>query len=731
MILPKELKWGFPTQDKNNQEKGLAISEIQSFSNDKISSIVREAIQNSLDAAKSPDLPVNVKIEYNTLKLDSNSEEEKKFCQTLLSVKHHIELCKKKYEEENEPKKAQAFKNMLIKIEKFERVKRIPYLLIEDSGTIGMFYDKSSPKAGRLSKFIHADGENKNDNDNGGGANGIGKMAYFAMSPLQMVLVSTHAVEKRDEANANGKSFFSGSIKLVTHDCEDNDEKQYQYAGYIPDIPRNISFLPLDDLSNLPFKFKRKNNINAEPELGSSIFIIGCEPGEIIKRNSKEYDEEFFSLAKKKYHEMEISVLRNYWLAIYKKHLNVTLGKSSKQEPAIQIDNIDSQLFTKTEKVFNNFRQVLGSTISNYNPLPFIKAMAFPKEYKNYIVRHYELDLDSIKELKDLNPSIWGKVRFYLNVDIEFGKNMILGMRAPLMTVWKYKPQVSSGSYAGVLVCDEERNLCNQLLRAAEPATHDKWDAEMADTAGHGENPEIVRTLLEVIKNWVNEKLSELFDSKDSDKGHFDGLSKYLFYYNPFDPSHRDSNLYRKDAVKEQTSIITLGKKSRKPSRGVTVSGVRDILADQTDEESEDKTGGSNTGSGGNTTGTSNPTVNLKENSNGKKKTSVRMVPSQARCMAFKDKEDDCWKHKIVISGIPNNFDKIDLSLYAQGENSREPLEIKSVSKGKIKEAKILKIPVNADGITEIIIQFKLDSRPFPLRVISTIEEANNLNSQN
>ncbi len=504
------LEWGFPTQNRNCQFTGVNNAGLQTYNSDPISSIVREAVQNSLDAAISQKETVKINISYGVIKREIVGPE---LFDSLLSVEEHIRMCYNDYLAAARNNEAEYFNAMLKTIARFKSIERIPYLKIKDSGTIGMYHNPANPRSGRLCTFIHGDGENNADNQNGGGANGIGKMAYFALSPLNMVLVSTYAIENRDLDLDTAKSFFSGTVKLTTHNNPDNNKEQFQYAGYMPAIPADSDFEPLcgADIDKLPFVLTRRPSKDAAPELGSTIFIIGCEPYEtrsIITREVGEYDNMFADSAYGAYGKMAESVLRNYWLAIYKNRLSIQLGMSNSKQSAIEISN--SNIEGILHRFFN--AEKVGRQLRNYNPLHFLKALKLDDSEK---IMHYELDLDAHPDLMriSIGGKKWGKIRLYLNIDEALQGNLILAMRSPLMTVCRFDIGTNAGSYAGVLVCDEEGNYCDELLRASEPHTHDKWDEKQAH--GHGYDRNKAGLLIGVIKEWVAEKINILFGSNN------------------------------------------------------------------------------------------------------------------------------------------------------------------------------------------------------------------------
>lgn len=716
------LKWGFPTQNRNNQGVGNNNSGLQAYGGDAVTSIVREAIQNSQDASVSRNKVVNVSISYGYINMEK--EGYKEFGESLLSVEGHIRLCKDKYQNDSKIPEAKVYIDMLNKIGHFKRLKRIPYLKIKDSGTIGMYHNRSNPTKGRLCTFIHEDGENNANNQNGGGANGIGKMAYFAMSPLRMVLVSTFAKENSNSEEA--QAFFSGAIKLVTHNVPDNNTLQYQYAGYMPPIPDDVAFKPLigEEVDKLPFLFTRRPSFQADPELGSTIYIIGCEPENLDEiEKVDDYDKSFTKAAEKSYSILAESVLKNYWLSIYKNRLVVTLGTPSSSFRPIEISSSNIFDILKEGKFIQD--KGIGRRIDSYNPYYFIKALnANPGEDEN--LKSFELDLDRPSRLKDMvgREKKLGKVRLYLNIDESLQGNMIVAMRSPMMTVCKYTVGTNAGAYAGVLVCDEEGNFCDELLRASEPHTHDKWDAGQA--RGHGHNTDAAKLLLKTIKEWVDDQLNQLFVLDSANSARFLGMSEFLCFYNPEDASQRDSLLNTRDlSLSGETSKISIKERSKKESKGTKASYIHE--APVIDEEDDKNASGGNggNGGGGNGEGYTKPNRNVRVDDKGHISNIATELKLKARC--FAQENSGIWEYSVVLYGNNTGYNKIALKFEEQNESSltRGYLRLLDASEGIISSDKtqLRGISLEANKQKIIKVRFKMDTRRIALKIVSTLDE--------
>ncbi|MBR5788056.1 MAG: hypothetical protein IKY35_05125 [Muribaculaceae bacterium] len=712
-----ELKWGFPTQTKDNHFDGLNNAGIQSY-NDHIPSIIREAIQNSLDAAISPQGEVGVSIAYGILKRDVLEE----VFNAILSIKDHVELCKKEYHDlGNHQNEVRYFQKMLDKIGHFEKLGCIPFLKIKDTGTIGMYHNAANPRSGRLCTFIQSDGVNNADNQRGGGANGIGKMAYYAMSPLSMVLVSTCAIENSGTNKSLAKTFFSGSTRLTTHSNPNNEQEQYQKAGYLPAIPAGSVFEPLcgDDIDEqLPFALNRRPNKDADPELGTTIYIIGCEPDGLDDINDpRGYEEQFRSKSQKIYATMAEAVLRNYWLAIHRGRLKIELGTTTREQSCMTIDN--NNIIQQLENRFQDER--FGRQQRNYNPLHFAKALTTDDDN----IRYYELDLDN--KLPQLSGNKkWGKVRLYINIDDALQGNMIICMRSPLMMVDRYQIDTNAGSYAGVLVCDEEGNYCNELLRLSEPHTHDKWEpGQVRQRVGTYQE---AKHLLDEIKQWVTRIINELFVNENANTGRFLGMSEILPFYNPEDASLRDSNLNKGDAMSGETSTIEIRERRRKESKGTKVSNIHQSPAEPTtDDEPTATGGGGTTGKGGNAPGYTDPNRSVKVNPDGHQTSIVEEVDLKVRYFAQKE-NDGTWKYIIILQGN-KDYENIALRFEEQKENTssdKNYLQVRRIGEGRVHtkdNTKVHSISLEANNPKRIEVVFKMDTRRIALKVTSTLNK--------
>lgn len=259
-ILEKNCKWIFGHQDDVNV-KGPNNSTMMSFKDDNFHSLVRESIQNSLDAVDDKNQPVNVSF---TLRQFDGMEYPSFF-----DLYKHIQGCLDKF-----PVQENLFTEHMLRYFASSRLNQsINYLKITDSNTKGMEYDKKNDNSG-FNRFI-AEGVAQ-DAEGAGGAFGFGKNAFWSLSPISTVFVSSQA--------KNGEACFAGISKLCTHVVD--GELLLPYGKYTSN-----GEVVLTKKEDIPETFTPKAT-------GTSVFVLGIDS----------VDEDALIKA----------VLRNFWMVSIK-----------------------------------------------------------------------------------------------------------------------------------------------------------------------------------------------------------------------------------------------------------------------------------------------------------------------------------------------------------------------------------------------------------------------------
>lgn len=372
----KNCKWIFGTQDDVNV-KGPNNPTMMSFKDEDFHSLVRESIQNSLDAVDDKSKPVNVSFalrQFDGMEYPS-----------FFDLHKHIKGCLDKFPVQGEP----LFRPMLRYFASSRLNQKINYLRITDSNTKGMVYDSNDANSG-FYKFL-AEGVAQ-DAEGAGGAFGFGKNAFWSLSPISTVFVSSQA--------KNGEIGFAGISKLCTHIVD--GELLLPYGKYTSngevvltkkeDIPE--TFMPTDK--------------------GTSVFVLGI--------NSVDED----ALIK--------AVLRNFWMTIYKKKLTVKV-----EQKVIDSDHLEDLMC----HYFDEENLDLDKNYE-YNPRVFYE-----------IVKNAENNSDGYKIIEEPvlmdGKNCVSKLYIHLKNDAQ---GQIVFMRSQMMTIYTEKRKCKGAE--GVFVCDSE-----------------------------------------------------------------------------------------------------------------------------------------------------------------------------------------------------------------------------------------------------------------------------------
>lgn len=254
------MKWHFVNHIDGIQRQGIRDGDIDDFDKTRYQSVVRESIQNSLDAKLNVNAPVIVKFNFFKLKKDSAT--------TLFMIENHIKACV------NYSKEKDDIDRLTTMINSFEN-DVVSCLRISDENTIGMNQESYNAFISKNISF--------KSNQSSAGSKGRGKAAYFALSYLRTVIVSS---------KSETGYIFQGISPLSNHKIE-NEEKYFK--GYFGN-----DLNPIIDNNSIPQIFKRE-------VLGTSINIIGIWNDLDVKTI------------------MIKAVLNHFWLAIYDNELIVKI----------------------------------------------------------------------------------------------------------------------------------------------------------------------------------------------------------------------------------------------------------------------------------------------------------------------------------------------------------------------------------------------------------------------
>ncbi len=199
--------WQFPPNEAGELE-GPNDPSVAHFTGKRSASIVREVIQNSLDARANEKFPVRV--EFRTVELRKELFAAEQLC---VALEQAIEKLQR-YDKRN----MAAFQKGLQQLRGARG--SVSCLQITDSNTKGAAFSHPPPNNSGLKQqnewqaLVKGAGANIKSNDGAAGSFGVGKGAPFTITPLRTVLYATAV---RDAVSGRLRRCYQGKTILVDH----------------------------------------------------------------------------------------------------------------------------------------------------------------------------------------------------------------------------------------------------------------------------------------------------------------------------------------------------------------------------------------------------------------------------------------------------------------------------------------------------------------------------------
>jgi hypothetical protein len=618
----------------------------QTFKGNPYYSIVRESIQNSLDVVNDNRFPVNISFQYFNL----NRLEYPSFFQLEEHIKQSQEYFK------NNPDAKRLFNDMLFYLNGNEKGKKqllISCLKISDSNTTGMHYVEGNTES-PFYAFLRAAGVSSKINSGSGGSFGFGKGAYFALSPIKTLVVSSKDTE--------GNVYFEGATRLTTHK-NDSGKKLTAYGFY-----DSSNGEPVSHDENIPEVFRRK-------ETGTDINIIGL--WDIVNRDRL----------------MIKSVLNNFWLSIHEHKLVVKIN-----DITISKENLEQVI---DEYFPSQFESGNATEIESWNPKPYYKAVKYAD-----VNDHFKFFTDELPTL--------GKVKLY--VYLEKGlPNRTSFFRSPKMVVFKRTNKKING-YAAVFICDNQKG--NETLRMMENPAHNVWskdnypkeEGKITSIARKAENElnDYVNSKLESLSKINTSKKVAFLGLEDYLSIPQDLLEQDDYSDFSGENTNPNSGMQTKDLSQDETGMQTTsndGPVKIKPS----IKTQSEIKGEQDAESVEDgdikiTLGGENENDGGDEAGSGDGD---KDNT-GKKSEEVEKgskILVNVKLKVAGQREQDIFYHNLIISSDVA-ISNAELELLVSGDNDKDDgIAIISTDIGKIEGNKLKEFSLEV-GRNKIKVRF-------------------------
>ena len=462
--------WHF-AKSLGGQDQGPNDAMGENFKKSPFDSLVREAIQNSIDAQVDPDVPVIVTFSFRNTTSRNYPE--------LFDIRRHIRGCLDMYNDESAQKKFQPMLDYLSASE----YEKMDYLEVSDENTTGMPYTKGDTKSPFYS-FVQSAGNSSKSTSAAGGSFGFGKAAYFNVSKIRTILIST--------LTEDGNHYFQGVAALCTHMINGEKREPVGYYGNY-NKPEPVEEEPIRNPDEIPNKFSRTTK-------GTSMYIIG------LGLSDSETDDAI--------HEIEASVIKHFWLAIIRRKLivKVTKGFFSTEIDANNIVELAERIFPD----YDDKRRGHG------NPRPYIDAVINAGSDDKHFV--FEKDIPLL-----------GKCAYYL-IKSKNGNDYILNMRSTFMLINHSLNRTDYGFYS-IFVCTDDDG--NEILRMSENPAHTEWDVGNAPP----QDKSVVRDALKAKDEFIQECIRSVFVSSDVEVLDFGGLDEYLSIPMSLDDEDYNPNL--------------------------------------------------------------------------------------------------------------------------------------------------------------------------------------------
>ena len=275
--------WRFPS--RHGGIDYVNDSSSAHFSDAPIAKLVRELIQNSLDA-KHDSFAKPVAVKFSETSVNRG----------LIGgaiLRRHLQSCLDRAKNDDRQDMADAYTNALSVIKRG----RIPCLKVQDTGTVGL-------SSGRWKALVVQEGAVSKGGGAPGGSYGIGKNAILNVSDLQTVFYSTRLVEGRKGLVTK----LQGKATLTGHPDPAGSGDDLQHIGFY------------SHKTDGPIMGKDIPEFFRLAETGTGVFIMGFNP------HASDWVD-----------QMATAVIENFFYAIH--HQNLTVEIIRRDGSSMRIDH--------------------------------------------------------------------------------------------------------------------------------------------------------------------------------------------------------------------------------------------------------------------------------------------------------------------------------------------------------------------------------------------------------
>lgn len=413
-------KWNFVLRNESSMQQGREDSSFDYFK-DKERCLVREYIQNSMDAHSKTSGEKYVKVEFSFGQLLCSDYPE-----LLQSLPARLMAC-------SESCKGNNAKDPYA--EKYEYLSEhltgsIGYLKVSDYNTKGMPYNFDRFSKSKFKSCVRKANSSDKDDNNAGGSHGKGKTVGFVNSNINAVYYSTMT----EDGNC---CYGEGVIKLCDHIYKDEngDLQLYEDVAFYDSKQGKHP-----DTDNIPVAFLRS-------VAGTDAYVLGIEPTAEYVLNMKR------------------EVLRSFFKAIKEDLLRVVVC-----DEEFKSDNIAEKLLHYFGEEGELDSKRTRKPEVDFNPRPYYTEVLC-KAGIDDDHRIFNTETDFPGEFQTL-----GKTYVYFwksdSINQANSRDSVVYMRNNNMAIEVKRGRNNKGYYA-VFVCE---GVGSESLRNMENVTHDLWD---------------------------------------------------------------------------------------------------------------------------------------------------------------------------------------------------------------------------------------------------------------
>lgn len=484
-------RWVFPIipDEEDITPVGPNNSAKMSFDRAKWNSLVREAVQNSLDAVDDDSIPVSMKFHFKKL-------EPSKWPQLINGLKSHIEGGLDFFSRSTQKVDGlELYERKLAYLDNAIKKDTLVYLEISDSNTTGMEYDIDNP-TNKVSVFLQGDGVSVHGKATAGGSNGIGKLAYFNASVLNTILLSS--------MTGTGVVSFMGNARLITNEV--NGVKYRDYGSYRGDQKGAVM-----SVNEIPVLFRRD-----EYNIGTSFYILGID-------TENEGIENIITAIKE-------SICRNYFKAIADKHLDVDIiDDVTHEKNVVTLWNKDFE--STLRNIFPRMEDKGQSATFTSLPYYITSSGEGKEEQPTETINIGGVDTEVIKDIVEECPRYHFKANLpHLN-EVELwlmlhpnGSGRVAKMRNLRMVVERSK-KLGDGIF-GVFLCTND--IGSEFLRSLEDPEHKSWLRSNAKDKTSVLYTHDAKEGLDALDNWLKNCAAEIDGTKNQEEVEAEGVNIYI-----------------------------------------------------------------------------------------------------------------------------------------------------------------------------------------------------------